>query len=129
MVKLSVVLSKVAIATALPKTPLAQVVAAAGTMRNLAGERAEVPALTRPKHQTVRPEAHRLTIAIDCLVLKLERVQRKHQHRPCTLRYQCHVGSIFESAGPKPPPPRQRDALTLQLSYSCKKMQLSKTEN
>jgi len=43
--------------------------------RHIARNQAKIATLTRAEHQTVRPEAHRLTVTIRCLVLNLERDQ------------------------------------------------------
>ena len=50
-----------------------------GRHRHIARNQAKIAALTRAEHQTVRPEAHRLTVAISCLVMDLERDQRMLQ--------------------------------------------------
>jgi hypothetical protein len=53
---------------------------------NVARNQAKIAALTRAKHQTVRPEAHRLTVAIGCPVMDLERDQRKLRHERLLVR-------------------------------------------
>ena len=48
--------------------------------RHIVRNQAKIAAFPRANHQTVRPEAHRLTVAIGCLVMDPERDQRKLQH-------------------------------------------------
>ena len=58
-----------------------------GRHRHIARDQAKIAALARAKHQSVRPEAHRLTVAIGCLVTDPERDQRQTpdaEHRKFT---------------------------------------------
>ena len=57
-----------------------------GHHHHVARNQAKIAALTRAKHQTVRPEAHRLTVAIGCPVMDLERDQRKLRHERLLVR-------------------------------------------
>src|ERR1700675_5092849 len=61
---------------------------------NVPRNQAKIAALTRAKHQTVRPEAHRLTVAIGCPVMDLERDQRK-------LRHERLEGALLLAAAPR----------------------------
>ena len=51
-----------------------------GRHRHIARNQPKIAALTRAKHQAVRPKAYQLTVAIGCPVMDPERDQRKLHH-------------------------------------------------
>ena len=78
--RVSAMVLKVAVATALPKTSCAHVVTAAGVTTISHENQARVAALTWAKHHTMRPERYRSMIAIARLLMDLKRDQLQVWH-------------------------------------------------
>jgi hypothetical protein len=77
--RVSAMVLKVAVATALPKTSCAHVVTAAG-VTTITRNQAKVAALTWAKHHMMRPERYRSMIAIAPPVMDSKRDQLKLLH-------------------------------------------------